>query len=70
MIVHHYIFPTGTNHALLMFAYVVDRLSRYTSNTDNSNCNALERGFKYLKGTLDYSLHYTGFSDVIEGYIM
>lgn len=49
-------------------AYAVGRLSRYTSNPSQEHWTALERVFKYLKGTLSYKLEYNGFPSVIEGY--
>ena len=49
-------------------AYVVGRLSRYTQNPNKDHWTALERVFKYLRGTLDCSLYYNGFPDVVEGY--
>ncbi|BBN68596.1 transposable element gene [Prunus dulcis] len=49
-------------------AYAVGRLSRYTHNPSKEHWNALERVFKYLRGTIDYSLCYKGFPNVVEGY--
>ncbi|CAL8089136.1 unnamed protein product [Prunus armeniaca] len=49
-------------------AYVVGRLSKYTHNPSKEHWNALERVFKYLRGTMDYSLCYKGFPNVVEGY--
>lgn len=49
-------------------AYAVGRLSRYTHNPSGEHWTALERVFKYLRGTLDYSLTYRGFPAVVEGY--
>ena len=49
-------------------AYAVGKLSRYTSNPSANHWQALSRVFKYLKGTKDYGLVYTGFPSVIEGY--
>jgi hypothetical protein len=49
-------------------SYAVGRLSRYTHNPSREHRNALERVFKYLRGTLDYSLCYKGFPNVVEGY--
>ena len=44
------------------------RLNRYTQNPSNEHWTALERVFKYLRGTLDYSLYYKGFPSVVEGF--
>ena len=49
-------------------AYAIGRLSRYTHNPSKEHWIALERVFKYLRGTSDYSLIYKGFPAVIEGY--
>ena len=49
-------------------SYAVGRLSRYTSNPSQEHWTALERVLKYLKGTIDYSLIYSGHPDLLEGY--
>ena len=49
-------------------AYAVGGLSRYTNNPNQEHWNALERIFKYLKGILNYGLHYIGYPSVLEGY--
>jgi hypothetical protein len=49
-------------------AYAVGRLSRYTSNPSKDHWKALERVFRYLKGTLDYSLLFSGYPEILEGY--
>ena len=49
-------------------AYAVGKLSRYTSKPSSHHWQALSRVFKYLKGTMDYGLAYTGFPSVIEGH--
>ncbi|XP_071686991.1 secreted RxLR effector protein 161-like [Rutidosis leptorrhynchoides] len=49
-------------------AFAVGKLSRYTSNPSSVHWQALNRVFKYLKGTMDYGLFYSGFPSVIEGY--
>ena len=49
-------------------AYAVGRLGRYTHNPNESHWSALERVFKYLKGTIDYGIHYSNFPAVIEGF--
>ena len=38
-------------------AFTIFRLSRYISNPSTIHWNALERVFRYLKGTIDSSLH-------------
>jgi hypothetical protein len=49
-------------------AYAVGRLSRHTHNPSKDHWVAVERVFRYLRGTLKHSLCYTGFPDVVEGY--
>ena len=49
-------------------AYAVGRLSRYTSNSSTQHWRAIQRVFKYLKGTMDYGLCYLGYPSVLEGY--
>ena len=48
--------------------YAVGRLSRYTSNSSREYWTALERVFRYLRGTIGYCLTYTRYTDVMEGY--
>ena len=57
-----------TNKSIPYISYVVGRLSRYTQNPSNEHWTALERVFKYLRGTLYYSLYYKGFPSVVEGF--
>ena len=49
-------------------AYVVCRLSRYTHNPNNDHWSALVTLMKYLKGTMNYCIIYSGFPIVLEGY--
>ncbi|KAK6144709.1 hypothetical protein DH2020_021529 [Rehmannia glutinosa] len=56
------------NHTRLDIAYTVGRLARYTHSPNTSHWDALERLFKYLKGTIDYAINFSGFPDVLEGY--
>ncbi|XP_074337039.1 secreted RxLR effector protein 161-like [Apium graveolens] len=49
-------------------AYVVGKLSRFTSKPSSHHWQALSRMFKYLKGTMDYGLTYTGFPSILEGH--
>ena len=49
-------------------AYVVCRLSRYTHNTNNDHWSALARLMKYLRGTMNYGILYSGCPVVLEGY--
>ena len=49
-------------------AYVVSKLSRYTSNLGEDHWKALVQVLRYLKYTLNYGLHYTRYPAVLEGY--
>ncbi|KAL0553398.1 hypothetical protein IC582_007293 [Cucumis melo] len=49
-------------------AYAINRLSRYTHNLDRYHWDALHHVLRYLKGTIDYCLHFNKFSVVLEGY--
>ena len=46
----------------------MSKLSRFISNLGNDHWKALERVMRYLKGTMDYRIHYTGYPRVLEGY--
>ncbi|GJR40662.1 hypothetical protein Tco_1216346 [Tanacetum coccineum] len=49
-------------------AFVVGKLSRYTSNLSTQHWQAVQRVLKYLKNTMDYSLSYTRYLSILEGY--
>nr|KAJ0188413.1 hypothetical protein LSAT_V11C900476130 [Lactuca sativa] len=51
----------------LDISFVVGKLSRYTSNPSAQHWQAVNRVFKYLKGTMDYGLSYLGNPSVLEG---
>ena len=53
----------------LGIAYVVGRLIKYTSNPNKEHWHAVYRVLKYLKGTINYNLVYSGNPSVLEGYI-
>ncbi|GJZ86357.1 retrotransposon protein, putative, ty1-copia subclass [Tanacetum coccineum] len=57
---------TGTRPDL---AYVVSRLSRYTSNPSYAHWKAITRVLHYLRYSRDYRQHYDRHLAVIEGYI-
>ncbi|GKE46402.1 hypothetical protein Tco_1477660, partial [Tanacetum coccineum] len=48
--------------------FVVGKLSRYTSNPGTQHWQAIQRVLKYLKKTMHYTLIYTGYPSVLEGY--
>nr|GEW36495.1 zinc finger, CCHC-type [Tanacetum cinerariifolium] len=47
--------------------FAIGKLRRYTSNPSALHWQALDRVFRYLKGTMDYGLTYSGYPSVIEG---
>ena len=49
-------------------SYAVSRLSRYTSNPGDDHWIALERVLRYLKGTSNLGIHYSGHPAVLEGF--
>ncbi|GJY90126.1 zinc finger, CCHC-type containing protein, partial [Tanacetum coccineum] len=49
-------------------AFVVGKLSRYTSNPGTQYWQAIQRVLKYLKKTMDYRLVYSRYPLVLEGY--
>ena len=57
-----------TNFSRPDIAYVVSRLGRYTHNPNQLHWTALERVFRYLKGTINYGIHYTHFPTIIKGF--
>nr|AAN64998.1 Putative gag-pol polyprotein [Oryza sativa Japonica Group]ABF95728.1 retrotransposon protein, putative, Ty1-copia subclass [Oryza sativa Japonica Group] len=49
-------------------SFAVSKLSRFTSNPGDDHWRALERVMRYLKGTIELRLHYSGYPTVLEGY--
>nr|AAT44242.1 putative ubiquitin carrier protein [Oryza sativa Japonica Group] len=49
-------------------SFAVSKLSRFTSNPGDDHWRALERVMRYLKGTMELELHYSGYPAVLEGY--
>lgn len=49
-------------------SFAVSKLSRFTKNPRDDHWSALERVMRYLKGTMSYGIHYTGYPMVLEGY--
>jgi len=56
------------NRTRLDISYTVGKLSRYTSNPSRDHWTALERVFRYLRGTIGYCLTYTEYPNIIKGY--
>ena len=52
----------------LDISFAVSKLSRFVSNPGDDHWKALERVMRYLKGIMNYGIHYTGYSRVLEGY--
>ena len=48
--------------------FVVNKLSRFDSNSGGDHWHALERVLRYLKGTMSFDIHYIGYPRVLEGY--
>jgi len=57
-----------TNFSRPDIAYAIGTMGRYTHNPDHSHWIALEKDFRYLKGIINYDIHYTCFPVVIEGF--
>jgi len=49
-------------------AYAVGRLSRYTQCPNQEHLYALTRLMRYLRGSMDYAIEYSGFSTILERY--
>jgi hypothetical protein len=52
----------------LDIAYVVSKLSWFVSNPGSEHWCALGRVLRYLVGTMNYGIHYSGDPKVLEGY--
>ena len=49
-------------------SFAMSKLSRFVLNLGDYHWRALERVLRYLKGTMSYGIHYTGYPRVLEGY--
>jgi hypothetical protein len=49
-------------------SFAMSKLSRFVSNPGDTHWSALERVLRYLKGTMSYGIHFTGYPRVLEGY--
>jgi hypothetical protein len=49
-------------------SFAMSKLSRFVSNLGDDHWRALERVMRYLKGTSNYGIHYSGNLKVLEGY--
>ena len=48
--------------------YSISKLSKYMSNIGEDHWKAIVRVLRYLKYTLNYGVHYTRYTAVLEGY--
>ncbi|XP_075087586.1 secreted RxLR effector protein 161-like [Nicotiana tabacum] len=58
----------NTERAVSQLAFVVCKLSRFTSNPSNNHWKAITRVLGYLNYTKHLGICYNGFSTVLEGY--
>ena len=49
-------------------SFALSKLSRFILNLGDEHWHALERVLRYLKWTMSYGIHYTGYPRVLEGY--
>lgn len=49
--------------------FAVSKLSRFVANRGDVHCHVVKRIMRYLKGTMNHRLHYTGYPSILEGYI-
>ena len=49
-------------------AYAIGRLNQYTQSPNQDHWVAIRRVLKYLRGTSDYYLCYSGFPNILEGF--
>jgi len=50
-------------------AYLISKLSRFTSNPSMDHWKAIKKVLKYLRYNLDHRIHHTGYPTILEGYI-
>jgi len=51
-------------------SFSMSKLSRFVSNPGDDHWKALERVMCYLKGTMNYGIHYTRYPRVLEGIVI
>jgi len=49
-------------------SFAISKLSRFVLNLGDTHWSALERVLCYLKGTMSYGIHFSGYPRVLEGY--
>ena len=52
----------------LDISFAMSKLSRFVSNPGDNHWRALKRVLHYLKGTMSYGIHNTGYPKVLECY--
>ena len=57
-----------TNCTKSNITYAVNRLSRYTQCPNQDHQTIVRRVLKYLRGTINYNMCYSGFPSVLEGF--
>jgi len=56
------------NYTCPNIAYAVSKLSRYTHNPAKEHWDALHRLLRYLRGTVDWCLHFCKFPTILDGF--
>ena len=49
-------------------AYAIGRLSQYTQSPNQDHQTPIRRVLKYLRGTINYGLYFSGFPSVLKGF--
>jgi hypothetical protein len=49
-------------------SFAMSKLSRFVSNLGDTHWSAFKRVLRYLKGTMSYGIHFTGYPRVLECY--
>jgi len=49
-------------------SFPMSKLSQFVLNLGDNHWRALERVLRYLKDTMSYGIHYTGYPKVLEGF--
>jgi hypothetical protein len=47
---------------------ISSKLSQFVTNPRDTHLSALERVLRYLKETINYGIHFTGYLRILEGY--
>ena len=49
-------------------SFAVCKLSRFVSNPEDVHWHVVEQVMRYLQGTVNYGIHYSGYPTVLEGH--